>query len=119
MDTIPALCLLLLLRAWVNAIANGGRYDDVGHVFGRARPATGFAVNITRLVELLDRQPLAAGIYAPHSESKSQWRVIQQLRAQGERVVCGFVGQQPCFTELQCDRELRCLDDDYQIINIE
>jgi ATP phosphoribosyltransferase regulatory subunit len=31
-----------------NPIASGGRYDHIGEVFGRARPATGFAVGSTR-----------------------------------------------------------------------
>src|SRR5690606_13949499 len=35
-----------------NPIASGGRYDHIGEVFGRARPATGFAVDITALSKL-------------------------------------------------------------------
>jgi ATP phosphoribosyltransferase regulatory subunit len=33
-----------------HAIAQGGRYDEVGRVFGRARPATGFSLDLRELV---------------------------------------------------------------------
>ncbi len=33
------------------AIALGGRYDEVGRIFGRARPATGFSLDLRELVE--------------------------------------------------------------------
>ncbi len=33
------------------AIALGGRYDEVGKVFGRARPATGFSLDLRELIE--------------------------------------------------------------------
>jgi ATP phosphoribosyltransferase regulatory subunit len=33
------------------ALALGGRYDEVGKVFGRARPATGFSLDLRELVE--------------------------------------------------------------------
>ncbi|MCB1804052.1 MAG: ATP phosphoribosyltransferase regulatory subunit, partial [Candidatus Competibacteraceae bacterium] len=47
-------------------IARGGRYDEIGAVFGRARPATGFSADLKTLLAL-SRQPIAdaAGIYAP------------------------------------------------------
>ena len=32
-----------------HAIAQGGRYDEVGRVFGRARPATGFSLDLREL----------------------------------------------------------------------
>ena len=32
-----------------NAIGNGGRYDGVGRAFGRARPATGFTLDLRQL----------------------------------------------------------------------
>ena len=36
-----------------DAIANGGRFDEVGRAFGRARPATGFSVDLKELMRLL------------------------------------------------------------------
>jgi ATP phosphoribosyltransferase regulatory subunit len=35
-----------------DAIARGGRYDDIGHAFGRARPATGFSMDLKALLSL-------------------------------------------------------------------
>jgi ATP phosphoribosyltransferase regulatory subunit len=31
------------------AVARGGRYDEVGKAFGRARPATGFSIDLRGL----------------------------------------------------------------------
>ena len=83
-----------------DAIANGGRYDHIGEAFGRARPATGFSINLTSVVTLLSAQQVpssgtAAGIYASASTDAEQWQAIQKLRAQGERVVCGLSGDAP------------------------
>ena len=36
------------------AIALGGRYDEVGKIFGRARPATGFSLDLRELVEMVE-----------------------------------------------------------------
>jgi ATP phosphoribosyltransferase regulatory subunit len=38
-----------------NAIAKGGRYDGVGKAFGRARPATGFTLDLRQLAGLIGR----------------------------------------------------------------
>ncbi len=93
------------------AVANGGRYDDIGEVFGRARPATGFN---TDLKALLNYMPAAAsqeedGIFAPDAgdlsaqESLSLWKAVQALRADGERVVAGLSGQ---VATADCRRQL-------------
>ncbi|KJS09047.1 MAG: hypothetical protein VR73_03530 [Gammaproteobacteria bacterium BRH_c0] len=89
------------------ALANGGRYDDIGETFGRARPATGFSIDLKALVERLDTsEEPANGIYAPACEEPGYPAFIRQLRAGGERVVCGFYGQLPDYAELCCDRVL-------------
>lgn len=95
-----------------NAIANGGRYDHIGDVFGRARPATGFGLNLTSALSVLRLSVPIAGIYAPASNDMQQWQVIQDLREQGERVVCGL-SQAPDFAELRCDRQLVLESGDY------
>jgi ATP phosphoribosyltransferase regulatory subunit len=99
------------------ALASGGRYDRVGEVFGRARPATGFHIDITALNRLLNAPlPRPSAIYAPASEDPRQWEVIQNLRAQGETVVTGFAGEQIRREEINCDRQLVLADGDYQVI---
>ncbi|MGD9662346.1 MAG: ATP phosphoribosyltransferase regulatory subunit [Porticoccaceae bacterium] len=93
------------------ALANGGRYDDIGESFGRARPATGFSIDLKAVVDLVTgnedqgyNQP--SGIYAEASENPAQVEFIRDLRANGDRVVCGFSGQSPDYAELRCDRIL-------------
>src|SRR5690606_31497666 len=41
-----------LVPEWGEPVANGGRYDRVGAVFGRARPATGFSTDLKALIAL-------------------------------------------------------------------
>jgi ATP phosphoribosyltransferase regulatory subunit len=38
-----------------SAIGNGGRYDGIGRVFGRARPATGFTLDLRQLARVIAR----------------------------------------------------------------
>jgi len=40
-----------------SAVAKGGRYDNVGGVFGRARPATGFACDLKALAQVSGSMP--------------------------------------------------------------
>lgn len=37
------------------AIGNGGRYDGIGRAFGRARPATGFTLDLRQLADVVAR----------------------------------------------------------------
>ena len=100
-----------------DAIANGGRYDHIGEAFGRARPATGFGLNLTSVLPLLSLSKPALGIYAPPSTDAAQWRAIQDLRHQGERVICGL-SQEPDFEELCCDRQLILQGGEYQVVSL-
>lgn len=95
------------------ALANGGRYDDVGAVFGRARPATGFGTDLKTLLAFttLAAAP-ARGILAPAEDSDGLWEAVQALRADGERVVTAFAGQDG---DSGCDRELVFLDGLWQV----
>lgn len=93
------------------AVANGGRYDDIGRVFGRARPATGFNMDLKTLLTLA---PAAAcgcrgGIFVAPATAALAWTEIQRLRDAGERVVVGLSAQAGSAC---CDRELRHTGDD-------
>lgn len=89
------------------AVAQGGRYDDIGRVFGRARPATGFSSDLRTLAGLQpDRSPGPKGVFAPYCEDLDLQALVEQLRARGERVICGLPGQFGGARELGCDREL-------------
>jgi len=97
------------------AIAQGGRYDDIGRVFGRARPATGFSADLNGLMALSGLQAEAErGVFAPACDDSDRRaalaRVVQRLRAGGERVVTGLPGQRGGAFEAGCDRELAWVD---------
>lgn len=89
-----------------DAIAVGGRYDDVGKVFGRARPATGFSMDLRQLHGLLPQQAQAKGIRAPHRQDAKLDAAVAELRGQGEIVVIDLLGKDGYGAELGCDREL-------------
>jgi len=89
-------------------IARGGRYDAIGKVFGRARAATGFSMDLKLLMELSPRDPgLSSGsILAPADTDAGLQAVVSKLRADGERVVFELPGQQGAAADLGCERVL-------------
>ena len=89
-----------------DAIALGGRYDDLGKSFGRARPATGFSMDLRQLHGLLPSVALAKGILAPHKQDAALLETIAKLRKQGHSVVVDLLGDAALRSELNCDREL-------------
>lgn len=84
-------------------LASGGRYDDIGAVFGRARPATGFSVDLKALMNRAPELASRPAIAAPCSEDDALWARIAELRASGEIVLVVLPGQS---VPEQCDREL-------------
>lgn len=90
-----------------NPVLRGGRYDDVGLVYGRARPATGFSVDLRELVSLsaINHQPLSA-IRAPWGTQVKLLSAISKLRAQGEVVVQSLPDTEGEEEEFICDRVL-------------
>jgi ATP phosphoribosyltransferase regulatory subunit len=98
-----------------DAIALGGRYDDLGASFGRARPATGFSMDLRQLYQLLQPLPCAMGILAPSGGDVSLQEKIAQLRAAGETVVVDLSGDRAHCAELNCDRELTLRDGVWQV----
>lgn len=97
------------------ALAKGGRYDDTGRAFGRARPATGFSMDLKLLASLAERLPSADGIWAPASDARGLDEVIARLRAAGERVVQALPGQRTGPAEHRCSRQLVRMGDDWQV----
>ena len=89
-----------------DALVRGGRYDEVGAVFGRNRPAAGFSLDVKALVGVLPARPLRAAIRAPWREAADLRVAIASLRAQGETVVCVLPGHESEVDEFHCDREL-------------
>ena len=89
-----------------DALVRGGRYDEVGAVFGRNRPAAGFSLDVKAMVGVLAARPLRAAIRAPWREDAPLRAAIALLRMQGETVVCALPGHESEIDEFHCDREL-------------
>jgi ATP phosphoribosyltransferase regulatory subunit len=89
-------------------IARGGRYDAIGKVFGRSRPATGFSTDLKELIQLSTREfkDRRGGILAPQAEDETLYAAMQALRARGERVVAELPGQAGDAASMGCDRLL-------------
>jgi ATP phosphoribosyltransferase regulatory subunit len=99
-----------------SAIALGGRYDEVGQAFGRARPATGFSLDLRELAALAPPVAAASSILAPHApEDQLLQRKVDALRAQGEVVIVDLPGHAATRAELGCDRRLVKRGGDWQI----
>ena len=77
-----------------DAVARGGRYDDVGRAFGRARPATGFSMDLTALLGLVAERPARTPILAPPQRDAALHQRIAALRAAGE-IVIAELGDMP------------------------
>jgi ATP phosphoribosyltransferase regulatory subunit len=93
--------------AYPGALAMGGRYDQIGQVFGRARPATGFSLDMRMLVSCLPHGELDAAILVPYVEGDGILQeTIEKLRGQGEIVIVDLPGHQQHRQELNCDRRL-------------
>lgn len=100
------------------AIANGGRYDNIGQVFGsRARPATGFSTELKALATLgTDGSvPNSGRIFAPYSNDLDLWDAVQLLRQAGEVVIFGHPEQS---LPEGCDRELVLQHGEWQLDTI-
>jgi ATP phosphoribosyltransferase regulatory subunit len=90
---------------WPVALARGGRYDDIGRAFGRARPATGFSIDLRELARLNGGGATRA-ILAPALDDAALAALIDRLRAAGE-VVVRRLGEDDVVDGLHCDREIR------------
>jgi ATP phosphoribosyltransferase regulatory subunit len=100
----------VVFAAWVNGfsepLAKGGRYDRIGEVFGRARPATGFSADLKQLLPWQAR-PSASGIFVPENlDADGVADEVRRLRQAGERVVQALPGVDNDPATLGCDRQL-------------
>ncbi|CAM8633023.1 HisZ ATP phosphoribosyltransferase involved in histidine biosynthesis [Oxalobacteraceae bacterium] len=89
-----------------NAVARGGRYDEVGEAFGRARPATGFSMDLREIVGLLPVTPPVPAISAPWRQDAALQRLVAELRQRGEIVIQTLPGHSHDPQEFDCDREI-------------
>jgi len=102
-----------------NAIALGGRYDEVGKAFGRARPATGFSIYMRELVRVLPASEERGCILAPTSGGAILDAEVARLRAAGEVVIRDLPGHDATVRELGCDRRLVLAGKSWKLEKIE
>ena len=95
------------------AIARGGRYDDIGEIFGRARAATGFSTDLKILNRLSKKQfATAEKIFAPQDADQ---KTVAALRAEGKIVINQLSGQKTDAKAMGCSKNL-CLIDDQWVV---
>lgn len=96
-----------------DALVRGGRYDEVGAVFGRRRPAAGFSLDLKILADLLagrDGLAVRSAVRAPWGNDPALRQAVRELRGQGHTVVCVLPGHEHDVQEFDCDRELALVD---------
>ena len=86
-------------------IALGGRYDNIGALFGRNRPATGFTMDLKNIVTLFPNGKKAKAILAPQGSERELQNAIESLRQQGETVAIDLFGDMNA-KQNNCDRIL-------------
>ena len=102
-----------------NAVALGGRYDEIGKAFGRSRPATGFSMDLRELSGLVKPDPYPKGILAPYKKNdKALEKKIGQLRNEGQIVVGELPGHEDSKDTSDCDRRLVSCDGVWRIEKI-
>lgn len=89
-----------------DALARGGRYDEVGAVFGRNRPAVGFSLDLKLLAEVAGSALPPPAIRAPWGEDPELRAAVRRLREAGETVVALLPGHDTQTEAFDCDREL-------------
>lgn len=102
-------------------IARGGRYDEIGKVFGHARPATGFSADLKVLLRLSsggDEASENRRIFAPASEDPDLYATVRSLRGQGYVVIEQLPGQAESAEEMGCAFQLRKQEQQWQVVGL-
>lgn len=102
-----------------NAVVQGGRYDEVGQAFGRARPATGFSLDLRELAALAPAEHPPTPVHAPYApDDAGLASEVARLRAQGEIVIDSLPGAAaaPSGGTIDGIRTLQRVDGRWQII---
>ena len=99
-----------------DSVLRGGRYDEVGAVFGRNRPAVGFSLDVKSLAALVPLKRMGAAIRAPWADDAGLRAAVRNLRDQGATVVCVLPGHEHEVQEFDCDRQLAYLAGSWQVI---
>jgi ATP phosphoribosyltransferase regulatory subunit len=111
----------ITFSAWVqaspNAVGRGGRYDNIGLAFGRARPATGFSLELRELVRLWPNESsVRSAIIAPWSEDPELAQEVAKLRSAGEIVIQGLPGHEQEQQEFVGNQYLRRINGHWVVV---
>lgn len=101
------------------AVALGGRYNEVGREFGRARPATGFSLDVRELAALGPDVRAAGAVLAPMDSAPELAALVAQLRAAGEIVMLELSGHAGDWREAGCDRRIVSKDGAWCVVALE
>jgi ATP phosphoribosyltransferase regulatory subunit len=102
---------------WSNALALGGRYDEVGKAFGRARPATGFSMDIREVAAAAPAVEARTAVLAPYlPRDATLQRRVAALRKAGEIVVVDLPGHEKSRAELGCNRRLQRVTGQWKVV---
>jgi ATP phosphoribosyltransferase regulatory subunit len=102
-------------RGYTGPVALGGRYDEVGIAFGRARPATGFSLDLRGIVSAFAPAHLPKSILAPEGNEKELLSKIEALRADGLLVIQVLPNSEVNLAEFNCDSALVMRDGEWRI----
>lgn len=105
-------------QGYKGPLALGGRYDKVGQSFGRARPATGFSLDLRGVATALPPAQSVAAIFAPASDDQTLNAKIEALRAEGCIVVQGLIGAESDMVELNCNKKLEHFNSGWHVVEI-
>lgn len=103
-------------QSYSGPLALGGRYDEVGVAFGRARPATGFSLDLRGVVTALNAATLVKGILAPVSDDAALQKKIEALRSEGQIVIQALPNDETNLSELNCDQALKQQGGEWQVV---
>ncbi len=104
-------------QGWSNALALGGRYDEIGKAFGRARPATGFSIDLREIVANAPAVEMREAVLAPYLPHEAALqRRIDVLRKAGEVVIVDLPGHDKARDELGCNRRLQLINGQWKVV---
>ncbi len=106
-------------QGYKGPLALGGRYDEVGQAFGRARPATGFSLDLRGLVTAMSPAKSAMAIFAPANDDQTLSAKIDSLRAEGHIVIQELAEFESNLEELNCDRKLAHYNSGWHVVAID
>lgn len=104
-------------QGYKGPLALGGRYDEVGQAFGRARPATGFSLDLRGVVTALPTAQVEMAIFAPAITDSSLAAKIEVLRAEGHVVVQELPGIESNLVELNCNKKLEHYNSGWHVVD--